>query len=629
MKKNLAIGVTILLLISGCSAIAFASAEQKQYEKTESVSCSSIQVEEDRDGSRVLLKEATSYTTTPGSYQLPVVTRVFTFPFMTSISEVSVKFSGLQEQIVSKPIRLVPQPVADSTTTSVPLSAGDDPLTTVNEKQFIYHLGAGRSGDQQVIFVAVHLYPVQYNPDGLVLTYPQHADITITYEPPTTPFTQADEYDLVILCAPEFANALQPLVDHKIQHNVSTKLVTREDVCNSVYFPAEGRDCAEELKYFIKNAFDEWGIKYVLLVGGRKGGIMEEKWWMPVRYSNLDDNSNFEASYLTDLYFADLYDAYGNFSSWDSDSDGVFAEWKGSHKDILDMYPEVAVGRLACKRTSEVKTMVEKIITYEDSAYGSEWFKKIMGVAGDTYPELNDLNYEGEMATNASYGYLEPLGFEPTFLWTSNGAFTGSQDVIDEFSTGYGFVHFSGHGNPSVWSNHPPQNTSFISGLTSFDMGKLKNGEKQPVVIVGGCHNSQFNTSLLNIIQGILQDGLHYFSTERPDLGKFWYKEWVPQCWSWAMANQGKGGCIAIIANTGLGYGEPGPDTLTRLGRFLEVLFFRSYSEGNTVLGDTHAQDIVYFMNEYPPMENNVNCKIIQQWALLGDPSLQIGGYPS
>jgi len=625
MKKSLTLGIIGIVIISSCGALVLANPEHMVMVQRETMKFSTIQVKESSEGAHILLAEATSSPMTPGSYNLPVVTRVFTFPFLTKITDVSVQFSGIQEHYLSQPVRLVSQPVMDTAAETMMTT----PLQTVPTTQYSYHLGAGRSGDEQVLYVAVHLSPVQYSPSTQVLTCAQQADISISYELPTTPFTLADEYDLLILCPEEFAAALQPLVDHKTQHGVAAKLVTHPEVCDGTYFPAEGRDCAEEFKYFIKNAFDEWGIKYVLLVGGRKGGIMQEKWWIPVRYSNLDDSSGMETSYLTDLYFADLYDSGGNFSSWDTDGDGVFAEWKGGQKDILDMYPEVFVGRLACKRTSEVKTMVEKIISYETTTYGSDWFKKFMGVAGDTYPDSNDESYEGEMATNTSYNFISGLGFDATFLWTSTGAFSDSQDVIDAFSEGYGFVHFSGHGNPSVWSNHLPLNSSFISGLTSFQMGKLKNGEQQPVVIVGGCHNSQFNTSLLNIIRGVIDDGFHYFSTERPDLGKFWYKEWVPQCWSWAMAQQSKGGCIAIIANTGLGYGEPGPDTLTRLGRFLEVLFFRSYSEGKTVLGETHAQDIVYYMNEYPPMDDNVNCKVIQEWALLGDPSLQIGGYAS
>jgi hypothetical protein len=159
-------------------------------------------------------------------------------------------------------------------------------------------------------------------------------------------------------------------------------------------------------------------------------------------------------------------------------------------------------------------------------------------------------------------------------------------------------------------------------------MRQLVNGEKLPIVIVGGCHNAQFNTSLFNIFKGILEDGLNYFKRTRP-FGEFWYYEWIPRCWAWSMASQTKGGAIAVIANTGLGYGEPGEHTLTERGRHLEWLFFKAYHDGKENLGETHGIDLIYYMNEHPPMDDLVDCKIVQQWALLGDPSLLMGGYPS
>ena len=43
-------------------------------------------------------------------------------------------------------------------------------------------------------------------------------------------------------------------------------------------------------------------------------------------------------------------------------------------------------------------------------------------------------------------------------------------------------------------------------------MGKLKNNDQLPIVVVGGCHNSQFNTTMSNIILGIREYGfLSYF----------------------------------------------------------------------------------------------------------------------
>jgi len=628
MNRNLVIVIVVGLIISGSGAVASSFTDQKFVEKTDILSFSSIQFSEKNEYLSIELSEATSYLTTPGGYMLPVVTRVYTFPFKTKISDVTVSYTETQEKIISKPVQLVPQPIMDNTLEPIKGSTQMNSLTIYPEQPFSYHIAAGRDGDTLVTYLAVHLYPIQYLPSESTLRCSQNAEIIITSILPETKTTiNSDQYELVIITPDAFSEALQPLVTHKISKDITTKLVTTDEISNSVYFTAEGRDSAEEMKYFVKNTFDQWGTKYILLVGGRNGGIMEEKWWIPVRYSLLNDGS--EGSYPTDLYFADLYDGNGNFSSWDSNNNGIFAEWTRTKKDILDMYPEVYVGRLPCTSVAQVKTMVNKIITYETTTFGTEWFKKFVGVAGDSYPSIDDPYYEGELATNASFQQLQNLGFESSMLWTSNGRFTDPESVVNEMSLGCGFVHFSGHGNPASWSTHPPKNESvWINGLKVKHMSQLVNEEKLPIVIVGGCHNAQFNTSLTNLIKGVLEDGLDYFKY-KGSLGRFWSNEWLPQCWAWAMESSSKGGAIAVIANTGLGYGQPGETTLTNLGRHMEWLFFKAYHDGKENLGETHGTDLIYYMNEHPPMIDQIDCKIVQEWALLGDPSLMIGGYPS
>ncbi|UCF13541.1 MAG: peptidase C25 [Thermoplasmatales archaeon] len=635
MKKTFPLLVVGILVLSGLGAVALPEIEQGTLEKIESISFSDPKLKELDDYVEVKLNEATSYLMEPGNYILPTVTRVFVFPFRTKIKNVDVDFSDIKEKILSKNICLATEPIPDIYNKKMPSKIIEENKDIIShsglypEKQYNYNIGAGRDDDKIVNYLSVKLCPIQYRSSEKKLYYANNAHIKITYELSSDPLVLTDEYEMVVIAPSKFTQSLQPLIDHKNEHNVTTKLVTLDDIYNSVYFPVEGRDCAEEVKYFIKSSLDEWGIKYVLLVGGRKGGIFEEKWWVPVRYSHLVKGD--ESSYLCDLYFADIYDDEGNFSSWDTNSNNIFAEWDGVIKDILDMYPEVYVGRLACKNIFEVKTMVNKIITYENTAYGEEWFTKFVGVAGDTYPDVGDPYYEGELATEAAFNYLD--GFESSFLWTSNGKFSGKQSVIDEISKGCGFVHFSGHGNPALWSNHPPNSEDeWVEGPSCFDMRKLRNGDKQPIVLVGGCHNAQINTSLFNIIKGILENGLKgYFNTDREwgPLGEFWYEEWVPRCWAWSMASRSRGGCIGIMANTGLGYGIAGENWNTGRGRFLEIQFFRSYSEGKDILGETHSTELIYYLNEFPPMYDLTDCKIVQQWILLGDPSLKIGGYPS
>ena len=81
-----------------------------------------------------------------------------------------------------------------------------------------------------------------------------------------TKSSHTDGYHLLIITPSIFVKALQPLVIHKLAMGMSTKLVTLDEVYQQMFW--HGRDDAEKVKYFIKTAIEEWGIRYVLLVGG-------------------------------------------------------------------------------------------------------------------------------------------------------------------------------------------------------------------------------------------------------------------------------------------------------------------------------------------------------------------------
>jgi hypothetical protein len=292
------------------------------------------------------------------------------------------------------------------------------------------------------------------------------------------------------------------------------------------------------------------------------------------------------------------------------------------------MYPEVYIGRLACKNIDEVETLVTKITTYENTTAGTEWFNKMVVVGGDSAPNATDPWYEGEEENALALQYM--TGFDGIRLWTSNGNFTKTQDVIDGINAGCGFLFFDGHGNPMSWSTHPPHNESmWITGLQVKDMPKLTNAEKLPVTVCGGCHNGQFNTSLLNILKGVIQEGLKYFQW------KFYLGEWTPECWAWKLMSVKNGGSIATMAYSGLDWfatedwnNDTIPDCTQFYSGYANTQFFKNYGVNKTtILGQTHTQTLIDYLNAYPPMLEKLDAKTVQEFVLLGDPSLQIGGY--
>ena len=436
-------------------------------------------------------------------------------------------------------------------------------------------------------------------------------------------------YDLLIIYPEEFYTPLIPFISHKESHGIKTIAVGLNEIYNSRYFPCYGRDDAEKVKHFIKNAYDEWKIKYVLLVGGRKAGIKEE-WYMPVRYVYLDDKSNWENRYLSDLYFADIYDANGFFSSWDKNNNGYYGEWIGNSAEDygIDLTPEVFVGRWAAQNAFEVEIMVSKTIEYETNTYGKDWFKKFICVAGDTYPEIYNpqwKGYEGEEGCNRAIQWMP--GFEPIKLYASLGTFTGPKDVINAINGGAGFLFFDGHGSPMSWATHAPNSEEWVDGLNTRNMILLKNKDMYPICVVGGCHNSQFNITIFNWLR--IFEGINKW------IEYIWKGETGYECWSWWLTRKINGGAIATLGYSGLGYTKEDKNFTGEATEWLDTHFFWEYGINGTVyLGEIWGKVISNFLKEYPidwsqpaGSFSSIDCKTVQEWILLGDPSLKIGGY--
>jgi hypothetical protein len=523
------------------------------------------------------------------------------------------------------------------------------------EQRYEIVKGVGLKDDERVIFYNVHTYPIQYSPAADILYISKNIDVDVKYQLPENPVNFDDVYELLIIGPEEFTSNVQPLVTHKNSINVPTIFVTCEDIfADSKY---NGRDDAEDIKLFIKDTIDteglNWGVKYVLLVGGRVGQSLD--WYVPERQSNNYDGS--EILFSTDLYYADIWKLDGEnlvFEDWDSNGNNVFAEYAGvGKKDIMDFYPDVYVGRLTCNKASEVDVIVNKIITYETTTYGQTWFKNAYMIAGDTFP-AQDSYYEGEMETQITYDWLTSAGFTVDKIWTSLGTLTGRKVVRDAINSGAGFLHFAGHGNPAVWSTHPPKDkgtwiTGFQTFLSDSDVLWLRNGDMQPVVVVGGCHNAQFNTTMgiilhdwktcIKLKQNELKDAGESFwrikgifqGTDWYWNNKFYWYEWVPKDFSTAPLLKDGGGWIACIGNTGLGYGVPGAGATSRLGGWIEPRFFDAYvNQSKTRAGDAHNTAISDYISIIGRVNtNNIDRKTIEQWVLLGDPSLEMGGVPS
>jgi len=416
-------------------------------------------------------------------------------------------------------------------------------------------------------------------------------------------------YDLVIITPKEFLSAAKKLADHKNSKNVDTIIKTTKEIYNEF----EGRDNAEKIKYYIKYAIENHRVKYVLLFGGMKTQTLN--WYIPIRYVLLDDGSGRYKTFFSDLYYSDIYKNGEEFEDWDSNNDDIFAEWG---KDSLDLYPDICVGRLPSRNLIEAKNIVNKIIEYESTTCSPSWFNNIVAVGGDTFPDYP--RNEGEETCEVAVSYMQD--FKINRLYTSTGNLISSNDLIDAINKGCGFVITRGKGGQDRIRIVNPDSTEVIV-LKNKQIPKLKNKNMYPVVLLAECIHGKIDVSILNIFK-LMKKEPNYFK-----------QDCIFECIASRLLNKLNGGAIAVLTNTNICYGNFGDsnnnnitDDAERFGGLLAVEFFRLYGvEGMRTLGQIHTKTIKDYITNFPVSSNKFDCKSIQEWILLGDPSLRIGGY--
>jgi len=646
MNKILPLLMIGILILTGIKVIAEPENNHEISKEVIIFSTPNIIDKNDNNYSTIELTESTTYLMKTGEPLLPVINKKFTFPFGTKIKEVIVTFSGKNKQLLSKKIMPAPAPVlllANEYIKVAEVEEKGDVYTSEDLyplKQFTYSLHAGLDGDDHVIFLNLQCFPIQYVPKKNIIYSSDSMNIKIVYKIPINLVSYPDMYDLVIISPERFFSQIKPLIDHKNRIGINTTFKSTEEI----YKEYNGRDKAEQIKYYIKYAIEEMGITYVLLFGGMKSQLFgvprddknqgSKSWYVPVRYTNLyDQGSVYDPGYISDLYYADIYKVENNetvFDDWDSNENSIFAEWRGLHKDIIDHYPDVYIGRFPCRNTFEVKIIVDKIIKYENIHADPSWFNKIILVGGDSHADSGTDYIEGELVCDKALSYMPD--FKPVKLYATNKNTNGltptPKNITKEVSKGAGFVLFDGHGNPGSWDTHWMGDYSWSNtpgGITIYNFPKLINLEKLPIVLIGGCHNSQFNVTLFTTL------------LNKPFM--WTYGMPVPECFSWWLTRKIGGGAIAALGSTGLGYGYVGnhsdidgdgidePDAIEGLGGYMEVMFFKVFSEGKDILGEAWGTTLSYYLNVFSPMNDMIQMKCIQEWPLIGDPSLKIGGY--
>lgn len=218
--------------------------------------------------------------------------------------------------------------------------------------------------------VTVHESRVDKDADTIkaISTYVDNGGAVGTYEsegsdpapPAAMGALDAGEYKYVIITSSAMQSSFQPLIQQKLLRAISARIVTTEYIYANYIgmepVAAVRGDNADRIRQFIKDAYNIWGTRWVLL-----GGDTEI---IPARLARVrePEPSTVSIDMATDVYYGCVD------GPWNSDGDTNWGETNdGLNGGNVDILSEVYVGRAPVSSAVEAQNFINKTIQYENT----------------------------------------------------------------------------------------------------------------------------------------------------------------------------------------------------------------------------------------------------------------------
>ncbi len=410
----------------------------------------------------------------PGKPEVPVFCRLITIPLgsqpeirISAIKSVRInpagkKIKGLLFPAQESEMKEVQQKQVFKYDKTVYANRGLIPSDTVR----IEYLGTVRNNRLANLYIS----PVRYNPRSNTLEVIESMKIEITFSEPagatsktlaTQPVQFSQTLDkgvlnynpgevvpgysdqpvkMVILTDTAFKKQLKPFIKWKTQKGFKIQTIYRgagmagddythiKSTLTDIYHSGTSTDPPPE---------------YLLIVGDVNR----------VPYYGSDGSGN-----ITDMY-------YGEF-----DGNG-------------DYIPEMFIGRIPVADTTELKTVVGKIIQYEKFQFAdtNQFYSRALASAG------YDAGYATYMNNQIRYAvtnYLTAANNITESHFNYPDSYTAKDSIIKIINNGTSFINYTGHGEALGWLH---------VNIKTSDIPSLQNKNMYPFIISNACRTAQFN----------------------------------------------------------------------------------------------------------------------------------------
>ena len=320
---------------------------------------------------------------------------------------------------------------------------------------------------------------------------------------------------------------LQALVNWRKQQGYETYLVSTNETGNSV----------TSIKNYITDAYYNWDNppEYLCFIGDANGSVS-----------------------------VPTYDVAGGSGGWNSahgESDYPYTLIEGD-----DLFPEMIVGRISVRSSTELATVVQKIIGYEKLYGGNGDWLSTTTLVGDPY--------DSGISTVITNQYIEQI-MENYGVEEINTQYTGSNfDAFmrDQINSGTLYLNYRGFYG--------------FSNFNTNDVNQLNNGYKLPFISTLTCGVNDFSDDSESVVEALLRAG----SVASP------------------------AGAVAVVG-TSQSYTHTAFNNIVAMGIFEGIYVHEAETAGLALIYGKLA-----LINTYPQNPND-NSNLFASWNnLMGDP---------
>lgn len=291
----------------------------------------------------------------------------------------------------------------------------------------------------------------------------------------------ANNPDLLIVTAPQFAAEAQRLADFRRHHDgLAVEVVTTVQIYNEF---SSGRQDLTAIRDFARLRYlqPQSRLKYLLLFGDASFDYKD-------RNSN---NTNFVPVYqsyesLHPIFSFSSDDYFGFFD----DNEGV---WDEDFGGVYDM--EIGIGRLPAKTAREAAVMVDKLIHYTTANTLGDWRSRITFVAddGDFNIHLADselLSAQVQQRNpNIRVHKIYVDAFEQVATPTGRRSPAARDALNRRIEEGTLIVNYTGHGSETGWASEAILDVVTINSWTNYN--------RLPLMVTATCEFGRYDNPFL------------------------------------------------------------------------------------------------------------------------------------